>query len=368
MITSKKAVAVDADALRFNLFYRFATSELTHSGIWAWILQSLDSDCPDSYRELRPAARALLDAMGVGEVRSPISVRREWPLPGGAGRVDIEMAYGTEQVVVIETKVKARPDAAQRERYAAAYRAAGHRLAGIAILSTTFDEPLGGSNRRHLGASALLRVLRAQPSYQLDIMQQYVAWLEHVIAARAEAVTRALSEDLADSSAALLTQEAQWGVMRMLAQGIGDAGAMSLSAGTNNGGSRWTQLTFSRGGAPNFDALFYRLDARPNCRAELTLRQYQKPAAPDKQNRLMMLRALFRESVQEVGTPMGVFDTQPKWARLRAEEAQVAQAAIAGDVTLPLLLAHLPRVHNAFARRLRQLGWPMGAEEPDASA
>jgi len=37
-------MAIVKHAMAFNIFQRFATSELTHSGIWAWIIQSLDDD------------------------------------------------------------------------------------------------------------------------------------------------------------------------------------------------------------------------------------------------------------------------------------------------------------------------------------
>lgn len=358
--------AVELPTMRFNLFHRFATSELTHSGIWAWVLQSLDVECPEPYRELREPARALLTAMGVGGIESPVTVRRERKLPGKAGRVDIEVVDGNGQTVVIETKVRARPDPAQRQRYEDAYRAEGHRLVGITILSTTFDEPWGDPGLRHLGATALRDVLRSG-SYRSDIMLQYVAWLENELATRQASLATAMGPDAAAASAALLSPGAQWGFFRRLGDAMGGPAAFHLYSGTNRGGTPWTQLAFSPGGPPDFDALFYRLDAWPGGSAEFTLRQYQKPASAGKPERLATLRALFADALAEAVAPAGLLDTRPKGARLRAQEAKVAQATIRDRVSPALLLEYLPRVHGAFRRRLEAMGWPLSPAGPGAS-
>jgi len=342
----------------FNLFHRFATSELTHSGIWAWILQSLDDAAPANVHELRPAARALLARIGVARFDSPIVVRRERKLPRDAGRVDIEAIDRDGRVVVIETKVQARPDLAQRQRYEDAYRAE-HDLAGVAIVSTTHDEPWNEIGLRHVGAGDLLTILRAG-EYESDLVRQYVAWLDHVLAVRRAEFERAMGDDPMASSQALEGGAAQWSFMCLLGDRIGGRTAARLSAGNSRGGSAWTQLEFSPGGAPSFDRLFYRLESWPGKAAEFTLRQYQKPSDAEKPVRLQKLRAMFRDAA--AGSPLA-FDTGPKRARTDVMEAKVAQVTIRA-VPVAAVLAHLPDVHEKFVIALREMGWPLGPGGP----
>lgn len=340
-------------SLNFNLFQRFATSELTHSGIWGWIVQSLDDACPPELHELRPAASALLARIGVKQLESPIVVTRERTLSGEAGRVDLEVKSG-RGVVVLETKVKARPDLAQRDRYEAAYQG---ELLGIAIISTTFDEPWDEVGLKHVGAADLLMVLKAG-RYKSDVMQQYVAWLEATLAERTAALDRALCDDADICCKALRNPSAQWGVMRQIAGEIGASTDTRLDAGQNRDGSAWTQLSFSPGGPPHYDALFYRIESRDSHAAEFTLRQYQKPADSQKAERLIRLRKIFGEAVSASVCPMG-FNTAPRYARMRAQEAKVAQVTIP-DATPAELIAYLPPVHRRFAERIEEAGWPLG--------
>lgn len=338
----------------FNLFSRFATSELTHSGVWAWILQSLDPDCPQELHELRVPARALLDHLGA-PLEGALMVRREQKLAGGAGRIDIETEDAHGRVVVIETKVQAAPDVAQRERYAAAYRAQGRNLVAITILSTTFDEPWNMRGVEHLGATEILALLRAG-SYATETMRQYLAWLEDVVVRRQAALTAVLSHDTAAAREALRDPAAQWGVMSRLGDLLGGPGVARLYRGQNLDGSYWTQLSFAPGAPPDYDALFYRLESRAV--AEFTLRQYLKPASPSKVARLDWLRGRFRAAQVAAGQSL-VFDTDPRFARREVQEAKVAQITVPPS-SLSVLLDELPAVHEAFVKDLRIAGWPLG--------
>jgi hypothetical protein len=343
----------------FNLFARFATSELTHSGIWAWVLQSLDPDCPPELHELRAPARALLTRLGV-ELAGAVTVRREVSLPGRAGRVDVEVEDEQGRVVVIETKVKATPDLAQRERYADAYRESGRKLVAITILSTTFEEPWGHGDAEHLGATDVLDIVRAG-IYRTDTMQQYSAWLEDVVRSRQDELAAALGDDPAVALQALKTPAVQWGVMSILRQRLGGSRAVRLYCGRNLDGSPWTQLAFAPGAAPDFDALFYRLECR-GAAAEFTLRQYLKPAPPSKSGRLDWLRGEFQKA-QATAVPGLVLDTEPRFARREVQEAKVAQYTLPPG-NLSALLRDLPAVHERFVTVLRSTGWPIG---PDPS-
>jgi len=350
-------------SMEFNLFHRFATSELTHSGIWAWIIQSLDDDAPPELHELRPAARSLLKRMGVTEFESPVSVRRERSLEGDAGRVDIEAIDGRGRVVVIETKVSSAPDVMQRQRYADKYRSSGENLAGIAIVSTRFDEPWNDIGISHVGASDLLLVLRGI-AYEQSVMRQYIAWLENTIRSRSAEVESALSSDPDECSVALQSAAAQWGVMRRLGEVLGGPKCGQLTAGQNNDGSAWTQLRFSPGAPPAFDALFYRLESWNGRAAQFTLRQYQNPADDEKVNRLRRLREMFREATVGCSVP---FDTEPKRARMRAAEAKIAQVLFPQG-TMAAVLTHLPTVHGTFLEQLRAAGWPLEVDTPSNSS
>jgi hypothetical protein len=89
--------------------------------------------------------------------------------------------------------------------------------------------------------------------------------------------------------------------------------------------------------------------------AQFTLRQYQKPADDEKVNRLRLLREMFR--VATVGCNVA-FDTEPKRARMRAEEAKVAQVLIPHSA-MAAILADLPPAHRQFLAQLRAADWPL---------
>lgn len=341
--------------LFFNVFQRFATSELTHSGIWGWILQSLDDDAPPHFHELRPAARALLASVGVTDFLSPVTVVRERKLSGRAGRVDIEVTDARGRVVVFETKIQARPDLAQRQRYENSYRAEGHDLAAVAILSTTYEEPWATDPPPYLGAEALLAILHAG-HYKSDLMMQYVAWLDALIQSRKDTLSRAVGVDARVVGEALQSAAAQWAVMRRLGETIGGPAVANLYCGQNKDGSPWTQLSFSPGATPQFDALFYRLESWRGVPAQFTLRQYQKPASSDKPVRLERLRAMFADAAAKSSLSV---DTQLRGARRQALEAKIAQVTMP-PATMTDLLAQLPAIHQRFVSMLTAIGWPMG--------
>jgi hypothetical protein len=200
--------------------------------------------------------------------------------------------------------------------------------------------------------------------YDQSVIRQYVAWLENTIRTRSAEVESALSSNPDECSAALQSPAAQWGVMRRLGDALGGPTCGRLTAGQNNDGSAWTQLRFSPGGPPAFDALFYRLESWKGRAAQFTLRQYQKPADAEKLDRLRRLREMFR--VATVGCAVA-FDTEPKRARVRAEEAKVAQVLFP-DSTMAATLAHLPTVHSAFVAQLRAAEWPLEADADSSGA
>jgi hypothetical protein len=300
--------------------------------------------------------------MGVADFESPVSVRRERKLRGEGGRVDIEAVDSQRRVVVIETKVSAAPDIAQRKRYADKYRGLGENLVGIAILSTRFNEPWSEIGVNHIGASDLLRILGSD-RYDLSIMRQYVAWLDNTIRTRHIEVESALADNPTECCRALEAPAAQWGLMCRLGFALGGPACGHLTAGQNKDGSAWTQLRFSPGGAPAFDALFYRLESWKGSAAQFTLRQYQKPADDEKRNRLGRLREMFRAAAAECTV---AFDTEPKHARTRAQEAKVAQVLFP-DGTMAAILAHLPAVHGKFLEQLRAAGWPLEVDTLSSS-
>jgi len=341
-------------AIRFNLFESFATSELTHSGIWAWILQSLDENAPEVMHELRAPARALMNRLDAPQVGPRVRVDREKKLPNPAGRVDIEVSSDGTPVLVIETKVKARPDLEQLQRYGEAYEAMGHRPT-VAILSTTIDDLFNDREASFIGPKSLLDVLRAG-EYDSDLMRQYVEWMDHNVRARQAGIDAALGAAPAACAAALVSSAVQWAVMCRIGDAIGGPPAAGLFSGRNLGGSAWTQLCFSPYSPPDFDMLFYRLEAWEGGGAQFTLRQYRKVADIGKQARLEKLRQLFEAAA---GPSMRIFDTSPKRAKKGAGEAQVAQVKIPHG-TMGAVLDALPQVHERFVASLHQAGWPMG--------
>ena len=132
------------------------TSELSHSALWAWILQSLDSDDPP-LEGPNCLANGLIKFLAIRQIKPPVTVNTEVKLPGG-GRLDIELRDGSGTVLAIENKVKANPTKAQLDKYRESIPDSSNLH--LALISTAFDEHFRvESPWRHVGMRDLLRLV-----------------------------------------------------------------------------------------------------------------------------------------------------------------------------------------------------------------
>ena len=95
-------------------FFRFATTEMSNSAFWGWVLQSADADDP-SLQEVRRLAEIVLRDLAIAPV-PPIKVTLEYLLKGH-GRIDLHWQDASGNILLIENKVSAIPDEQQCRNY-----------------------------------------------------------------------------------------------------------------------------------------------------------------------------------------------------------------------------------------------------------
>jgi hypothetical protein len=345
--------------------FRYASSELTSSGFWAWIFAGLGEDAALAAGQQAVAA-AILGAVGCAAPTGAVTVETECGLSDGTGRVvgraDLRVTYGDTEIL-IENKVKAMPTTEQLERYAGART---DQTGFIPLLfSTTFDDPViddlpgvrVGYGRLTRQApwtifrpeDLLTAVARGRALHPL--IDDYARSLEHLLLRRRTIRRLALSHDPEGLSEALGTHEGQWYLIRALTAGL----CADTYRGTNIGGRPWTQCCFTEDAALGRDALFYRIDFDMGGMGEwqpyLSLQQYQSPADDRKKARLASLRAHALKALRSVSdAPFYV----PADTRDPQKESAVIRFRLR-ETPFPDLHVFFQRFHDAF----------VAAAEPD---
>ena len=258
---------------KYNLF-QFAPGELSHSAVWAWILQSLDATQPE-----RAGVRALAEGF-VRWLRAPeacgeVTVKTERWI-GAAGRLDIWADIGS-CIIVIENKVSANPNREQVERYLRELKA-GEKEVVLCLMSASFDEDVRTGIQkiagvRYCGLSELVTLVAPHRATH-PLLGEYTEWLTDLREKREFLARQALSDDLAQVQQALSNVEGQWALLRALGRVVPG----HQHRGTNLDGTPWTQLMFHPGDDQR-DALFYRVD-RSKRGAYLAVRQWQRTPIP----------------------------------------------------------------------------------------
>lgn len=153
---------------RPNIF-DFATSELSHSAYWAWILDCLDYP-DDEFAAPRKVALGLLEQIGASDFAPPFVIEREVSL-GPKSRVDICLTEKREidgkladgKKLFIENKVKdTAPWRDQVNRYSE-FLGDGDR---IAVVSAAFDlsvedQIIDPALCGHAGLEEIIRIEKA---------------------------------------------------------------------------------------------------------------------------------------------------------------------------------------------------------------
>lgn len=332
------------DPLRYNIF-RFAKSELSHSAFWAWVL-----DCADASEGAlggpRKLARALLERLGVKEIRSPVEVRTEVKIAKGC-RIDIQLRCpGT--LLVIENKVSAIPSESQLQRYLV--KLAKTEQLKIAIISTAFDDDVRPQlSWTYLGADDLHGLVKPYAAGH-QLIADYFRWLSVLTERRAERRRQAHSSDPGDLRKALRTAEGQWALMGTLTEKMRG----TRHRGVNLDGSPWTQHSFVAGQGHN-DSLFYRIDVAKT-EPYFALRQYQRVPSPSweaKRQRREILRSLWKAALEETRAELKPAKPSPRGRK----ESEVATFEICTNPP-ESLGKWLPLVHDRFLAKLGENGWP----------
>ncbi|HZH27405.1 MAG TPA: PD-(D/E)XK nuclease family protein [Azospirillaceae bacterium] len=347
--------------------FRYAPSELSSSGFWAWIFAGLAED-PERAAGQRAVAEAVLAAAGCATPIGQVSVEREYALGRGAGRVDIRVAYD-ETEILIENKVKAIPTAEQLRRYVG--RPVNRSGLVPMLFSTAFDDQV-------IEALPGVRVGRGRPAEEFPwtifrpedlraaavhgralhpLIDDYVRSLERLLLKRETIKRLALSDDRDGLTEALGTHEGQWYLMKALTDGI----PACCYQGSNTGGRPWTQCRFTDRPAPERDALFYRIDfdmggGRGEWQPYLSLQQYQNPADPGKGTRLETLRAhaveALASSLASSGSRYTPDDVSyaPRDIRIPQLESAVIRFRV-WETPFPALRVFFRQFHDSFVDR-----------------
>lgn len=328
--------------VRFNLF-RFATSELSHSALLAWLFQSLDTDA-DWARGPRNVAERFLESLGIPPLRRPVEVQREFPLPGGGGRLDVVVRDDSDVVLVVENKVKVIPDANQLSRYSDSFKSHGQHIWPV-IVSTAFDDDVRKDNLgwKYRGLEAVADLVR--PDRDLHpLLGDYSAWLDYTLERRARLGRDSMSSEVHLMEKALETPEGQWKLMESLTSGfVGEQ-----CRGVNKGGFPWTQFWFRDGGDCE-DGLFYRIDRKASG-FYFSVRQYQSqpfPSVAAKLKRLIRLRGLWSDACAKAGPSLKL---QLPGGR-GTKESEIACLLLRENVPTDLKRC-LSGVHDAFVSTL----------------
>ena len=198
--------------LRFNLFERFAPSELSHSAFWAWVLQSVHPDCPDDLKANQSIARAMMAEIGATRMGNKWKVTTEDYLGTGKGRVDILVVDENDQTVVLETKVSAVPREAQLEGYRAQLESrlgpGRGKLAGAAILSAHWWRPEALPDINYVGLQSMQCVLSAARNPH-PLVAEYAGWVDARRAYFDSLLERALSSDVSQRASAMQDEAGQ---------------------------------------------------------------------------------------------------------------------------------------------------------------
>ena len=345
--------------LKYNLF-SFATSELSHSAFWAWVLQNLDAPGSREVDEIKVVARRLLECIKVEKDPQKVKVSTEHILPGRLGRADIHVMLDDRDEVIIETKVTATPNADQLETYRQ-HQAAEGGAVHLAILTTAFDADVrelvaGNEGWKFIDMDRIETDLLKDDDFSHPLLRDYSRWLNAEIACRERIKSHCKSTDTDVLTCALRTRVGQWHLMSDLVEGMGGR----QYRGTNVGGRPWTQFSFCNASADHdYDGLFYRIDIGSEG-PYLSLRQYQwdpSPSVEAKRARLVRLQELWEDTWKERGEGL-----RPRWSRKGGrrgvKESEIGWFLLT-EVPPAELRPLLAQVHRHFTEALRRDGWPV---------
>lgn len=335
--------------MRHNLF-RFATSELSHSALWAWVLQSLDSLDAD-LSDVRQLAEDFLEVIGIRKgLTSPIDVKTEVGI-GEGQRIDIQVRDASGLVIAIENKVKAIPTKEQLEKYEMSLGVSPF----LVFLSVSFHpDVLISKSWRSVTLDDLVNLTHAK-SVNHPLLKDYAEWLEDLQNQRVRCQRDALGHDDSKRKEALNTAEGQWSLMSYLTESMD--GHQYRAVGRD--GKPWTEFRFKRDlqDYKMFDALSYRLDSKREGHTLSIVQSQSKPypSTEKKAERFRMLQRVWFNAwgqVEEKAISPAI--RNPRKAKSTEMIRFPIDEIAASDLKQPLL-----RAHNSFVETITAEGWPV---------
>jgi hypothetical protein len=350
-----------SDQLKHNLF-RFASSELSHSAFWAWVLQSLDAPANRDLETAQELAEALLIEIGAPLPQTDIEVETEVSIADG--RLDIRAMIDGETLLIIENKTSISPNVEQLLGYQEELEQKEDQNLHLAIISTAFDRHVSneikGMEWVFLDVKILTRLLNSMTK-EHPLVNDYSEWLRVERERREVIEKQALSDSYEKLKKGLTTPLGQWILMsRVMAEANSQAGTRGKQyrGGEGQGGRPWTQFRFTpKKPAPERDALFYRID-RYSKGFYFSLRQYQYKPTPNwdaKRQRLEHLRALWKRASKQENEML--VSTPPR--DNNAEKESKISMYYLDENPPSILIQEIPKVHRAFVEALREDEWPL---------
>ena len=338
----KKGVVLISELIH-NLF-KYATSELSHSAYWAWIISSLQVPDQQDLAGPRRIAQRIFDYCNINKPDPPLEVDTEVQHDEAPNsRIDVLVRSDDKPVVAIENKVQALISVDQVERYRDALGC------DVICFSTSFD--VGRDlPEYYLDLDALIEISEVEAASH-PLVADHVEWMKQLKAERKQLYCLATSGSVESQLEALSRAEGQWYYMQWLTDCIDG----SQYRGTSHG-RPWTQLRFYHGHNRR-DSLFYRIDKYKKG-YYVSLRQYQKPPQPswdEKERRRDQLRQIWQECFERVS---------PSLDRNKPNNRGKNESEIACFLVHQQDPKHfkkgLSKLHEAFVEALIDQGWSEG--------
>ncbi len=362
--------------LEQNIFH-YATKELSHSALWAWVLSCANSE-QDDRQDVRALAEEFLKHVGYSTPLPRVkSVETEVPSKDTKKiRFDILASFEDAPSLLIENKVDALPSMDQLRTYRKHLPNSKCVLlhAGFDCVSRSYRWPkVREAGWKRVGIGEIVGLFeeldRSGIAIKHSLLIDYQAWLKHRARCHAKRACQAKVDDFGQVITALKCPDGQYAFLDDLCKDL--HGVMQM--GTNLSGTPWTQFAFfwlqedhpKKNDFP--DTLFYRIDRTSKRGFYFAVRQYldfEKKNDSAKQRKLERrehLRRCWEEAVRQSdksslkwGHPRnrGVYESEIGWLIL--DEVANTPAA---------LRKGLPQLHRAFLAQLEKEGWPIADSE-----
>lgn len=322
--------------------FHHAPSEMSHSGFWAWFLESNKANTGPRAK-LRARARKVIAELAPSgtTLRADENCSVMTEVPVDSGRLDIEVSCD-EFSIAIENKVRALIDPTQLERYQQGK--VTRKPTSFILMSLAFDEDTRSSipnSWRYVELDEMMRWL-APTAGQHAITDEYLQYLSAEKEARTKIEIDARSPDRARYECALGKKRGQWLWIEQLRQRANLSFAGECK--TNIGGGVMTQLRV----ANHPQILFFRLDWARVGGFYLSFRQYApEDNSQSRRNALESLRARWSEAAAEVGLGL-------KMSRLSrgTKETKVAQYAFAENGGPEAVVDGVARLYKVFTKKI----------------